>query len=392
MTTPVRLDSVCDITMGQAPPGDTYNGEGSGLPLIAGAGDFSGTRPAPKKWTSEAGKVCRAGDIILGIRASVGEKVLADEEYCLGRGVAGLRARPGLDPRFLWHWLTHVKGELVARGRGATFLQVNRNDIGALEMDLPGLAEQRRVAAVLDQVEELRAKRRRAIALLDDAAQSVFLDMFGDPASPASVHRRIPVADAVSRPLQNGAYFPAEAYTEDGVAMVHMSDAFSGTVGPQGLKRVACAEKDLAKYALTSDDLLVARRSLNYEGSAKPCRVGASDEPLIFESSLIRVTPDPELLTARYLYAYLSHQRVRDAYVFPLVTGATITGISQGNLAKVPVLVPPLADQRGFERRLEHIDRLRDSGRAHLATLDELFTSLRHRAFTGTLWDHEAAA
>src|SRR5690606_32771656 len=134
--------------------------------------------------------------------------------------------------------------------------------LARIRIPLPSLAEQRRIAAVLDRVDTLRAKRREAVTLLDDLAQSIFLDMFGDPVSSSSVHPRTPLGDAVSRPFQNGAYFPSGAYSEDGVAMVHMSDAFSGTVGAQGLKRVVCADKDIAKYSLTSHDLLVARRSL----------------------------------------------------------------------------------------------------------------------------------
>ena len=113
-----RLDSVADITMGQAPAGESYNVDGNGIPLIAGAGDFGEVHPTPKKHTTALGKNCQTGDIILGIRATIGEKVLADRQYCLGRGVAGIRARPGLDGRYLWHWLTHAAPSLATKARG----------------------------------------------------------------------------------------------------------------------------------------------------------------------------------------------------------------------------------------------------------------------------------
>ena len=135
-----RLDEVCEVVMGQAPKGTAYNNAGEGWPLIAGAGDFSGDRPLATKHTSEASKLSQRGDIVLGIRASIGEKVWADGVYCLGRGVAGLRAKPTVDSRFLWHWLTHVEAQLAAKAKGATFKQVNRQDIGELEIRLPSLA------------------------------------------------------------------------------------------------------------------------------------------------------------------------------------------------------------------------------------------------------------
>jgi type I restriction enzyme, S subunit len=178
-----RLDEVCEIIMGQAPAGEAYNTEGHGWPLIAGASDFGETTPAPSKFTREASKLSRPGDIVLGIRATIGEKVVADGEYCLGRGVAGLRPLESLSDRFLWHWLGHAAPQLAAKAKGATFKQVNRQDIGELQILLPPLSEQRRIAAVLDQAEALRSKRRAALAQLDQLTQAIFLDMFGDPIS-----------------------------------------------------------------------------------------------------------------------------------------------------------------------------------------------------------------
>src|SRR6266496_5077576 len=153
MTVIRRLGEVATIIMGQAPPGEAYNSEGTGWPLLSGASDFDGIKPSPKKYTTEASKVSEPGDIILGIRATIGEKVLVDGVYCLGRGVAAIRPSDILDARFLWHWLSYVAPKLAAKGRGATFKQVNRQDIGELPIGLPPIDEQQRVAAVLDAVD-----------------------------------------------------------------------------------------------------------------------------------------------------------------------------------------------------------------------------------------------
>ena len=95
--------------MGQAPNGDAYNFNGDGWALVAGAGDFGELYPNPKKFTTEAARISKHGDIVLGIRATIGEKVIVDGEYCLGGGVAGLGAKHTLDSRYLWHWLTQVR-------------------------------------------------------------------------------------------------------------------------------------------------------------------------------------------------------------------------------------------------------------------------------------------
>jgi type I restriction enzyme S subunit len=176
--------------MGQAPPGKSYNDEGHGLPLIAGAGDFHGDRPAAKKFTTSSSKVCAAGDIVLGIRASIGAKVWSDDTYSLGRGVAGLRPRSNLDGHYLWHWLSSASATLAGKGRGATFLQVNRQDIAEMVMPLPPLVEQRRIAAILDRADDLRARRQRAIQQLEGLTEAIFLDMFGYPRTHSSFESR----------------------------------------------------------------------------------------------------------------------------------------------------------------------------------------------------------
>ena len=106
---------------------------------------------------------------------------------------------------------------------------------------------------------------------------------------------------------------------------------------------------------------------------------------MIFESSLIRVRPDREIVLTIYLFHYLLNDRARAKYVFPLVTRSTISGISQSNLMKVRVMLPPLDLQLRFASVVESIEQQKASQRAHLAELDNLFASLQSRAFRGDL-------
>ena len=175
-----KLNAVCEISMGQAPDGSTYNHSADGLPLVAGAGDFGDYFPSVKKYTSAPGKRSAVGDIILCIRATIGDTNWSDKEYCLGRGVAGLRARDGLlNSRFLWHFISGRRSELEARGTGSTFKQVSRADIAEWLIPTPPVAEQQRIAAILDKADSLRRKRQEAIRLADEFLRAVFIDLFG---------------------------------------------------------------------------------------------------------------------------------------------------------------------------------------------------------------------
>ena len=167
--------------------------------------------------------------------------------------------------------------------------------------------------------------------------------------------------------------------------MVHMSDAFYGTLRRGRLKRVTCDASDIEQYQLLETDLIVARRSLNIEGAAKPCLISASEEPLIFESSFIRLRLDPTMVRATYVFHYLSNGYVRDTYLRPYITQSTISGINQTNLRKVQILVPDLSRQDEFIQVARYIDRSRVRMLASLQQQDLLFSSLQHRAFTGQL-------
>jgi type I restriction enzyme S subunit len=269
---------------------------------------------------------------------------------------------------------------------GVAVPRLNLHHVRDLQIPLPPLAEQKRIAAILDAADALRTKRREALAQLDALLQSSFLTLFGDPVSHTQKLPIQPLESLLARPLQNGAYYPKETYTEvGGVEMVHMSDAFYEIVPRGKLKRVICPKADTEKYALTENDILIARRSLTLEGAAKPCLIPKSNEPLMFESSFIRVTPRPETITPLYLYHYLANDRVKQKSVRPYITQSTISGINQSNLEKVPVIVPPIALQRRFTGIVESVERQKAAQRAHLAELDALFAALQHRAFRGEL-------
>ena len=227
----------------------------------------------------------------------------------------------------------------------------------SFRVPLPPLAEQKRIARILDAADALRAKRREALAQLDTLLQSTFLDMFGDPVTNPLGWEVQPLNELLGEKSTNGAYYPKDAYSSVGTRMVHMANAFYGVVNPNEVKRVDAPPADTEKYGLLPTDILVSRRSLNYEGSAKPCLIPETDEPLIFESSLIRVRPDREKVLTIYLFHYLLNDRARAKYVFPLVTRSTISGISQSNLMKVKVVLPPLDLQLRFAVVVESIER-----------------------------------
>jgi type I restriction enzyme S subunit len=347
--------------------------EGGQYPVIGQGAEFI------EGWTNRADLLLAPNPAVVLYGGHTRRAKFVDTPFVPGPNVKILEPKEALDAKFLFYFLAQLPIE--SRGYADHFPEVRRSSI-----PVPPLAEQRRIAEVLDRAEALRAKRRAALAQLDSLTQSLFLDLFGDPTPQTQRFPIQPLETILQQPLQNGAYYPKESYTEvGGVEMVHMSDAFYEVVPRGKLKRVVCSKSDVEKYALSEFDILIARRSLTIEGAAKPCLIPKSSEPLIFESSFIRVTPHPDKLTALYLYHYLGNERVKQKCVQPYITQSTISGINQSNLERVPVIVPPIALQREFARRVTAVEALKTAQRASLAELDALFATLQHRAFKGEL-------
>lgn len=376
------LASVCEVIMGQAPSGDSYNDSGQGYPLVAGAGDFGPGFPSVKKHTTEASKLSREGDIILGIRASIGAKVISDKEYCLGRGVAGLRPGPKLEGRYLWHWLDDVRDELLSKGRGATFLQVNRNDIRELQIPLPPLAEQKRIAGILDAADALRAKRRESLAQLDSLLQSTFLTLFGDPVSNPMGWEVAAMGDQLN--VIGGFAFKSEDFADEGVPVVRISNLNRDSIDLDDCARIPRAKVGKGeKFRIHPGDTLIAM------SGATTGKLGFVPDDLTDDWFLnqrvgaFRI-PSDSLLHREYLRALLASPFYQQ-HVLNLAGGAAQPNISGKQLESAVIPLPPLPLQRRFAAIVESVERQKARQRAHLAELDALFASLQHRAFRGEL-------
>ena len=154
-----RLGDVAEIVMGQSPSSAYYNMRGDGLPLIQGNADVSNRNTVPRVFTTEITSRARAGDILLSVRAPVGEVSRTTFEACLGRGVCAIR----FSNDFLYHYLVFLEPTWAKHSKGSTFDSVNSNDIKAVEIDFPmDVDEQAAIASMLSDMDaELAALETR---------------------------------------------------------------------------------------------------------------------------------------------------------------------------------------------------------------------------------------
>lgn len=389
------LSEIAKVSSGQSAPQDANAFTEKGRPFIrAGSLKFLSLGKSEaqcEKITDENAKKFKLKlypkDTIVfaksGMSAKIGRVCRLKQSAYIVSHLATVIPNEGVDPSFLMRWFEkNPPSRLIPN---EAYPSIRTSEISMLKISLPPLEEQKQIAAILDKADAICKKRKQAIELTEQFLRSAFLDMFGDPITNPKGWDIVPLQDLLEEKAINGAYYPKEDYSNDGITMVHMADAFNGKVSLEGIKRVRASEVDVNKFGLRSTDILVSRRSLTYKGAAKPCLIPSLEEPLIFESSLIRIRPDQSKVLTSYLFNYLQNDAARSKYVFPLVTRSTISGINQSNLMKVKVILPPLDVQRHFSVVEESTEEQGNLRKSHLLKLDTLFNSLQSRAFRGEL-------
>jgi type I restriction enzyme S subunit len=382
----VRLGEVCEVSMGQAPPGSSYNDEGIGTPLVAGAGDLGTDYPEPTKHTSAPTRLARAGDIILCIRATIGDRSWADRTYCLGRGVAGLRPRGDhLDPRYLWHWLGAVSEVLSREARGSTFKQVGREAVEALKIPLPPLPEQRRIAAILDKADAIRRKRLGSLALLDELLRSTFLEMFGDPVRNERGWEVVRLGD-VAEDLRYGTSTKCQTTPSPGsFPVLRIPNVVGGAISLDDLKYARLPAGQVEPVRLRKGDILFVRTNGN-PGYIGRCAVFNEDLPALFASYLIRARiKGRKGCLPEFLVGMMSLPSYRARFVAETRTTAGNYNLSASGLRSLELIMPPIDLQRRYLSVTETVKGEQDRQSEHLNLATHLFESLSQRAFQAEL-------
>ena len=274
-------------------------------------------------------------------------------------------------------WLMHCLNAPTCRSQirgfatGTTRARISRSNLSKIKIPLPPLAEQQRIAEILDRTEALRAKRRYALAQLDTLTQAIFLDLFGDPGTNANNWPRKSLKDL-------------GRITTGGTPPSAKPGMFGGPipfVTPGDLEN-----DEPVKRSLTNAG---ARESVTVRaGTMLVCCIGATigkmakvRERSAFNQQINAVEWAGEI-DDNYGLAVL---RFFKPTIAAWGASTTLPILKKSTFEKIEVPVPPLPLQREFARRVEAVEKLKTAHRTSLTELDALFASLQHRAFRGEL-------
>lgn len=296
-----------------------------------------------------------------------------------------LRPRPGVSIDYLCRALENydVKPWVTGTTRG----KLTKAGASEIEVPFPSLPEQRRIAAILDKADALRARRREAIAKLDQLLQSVFLDMFGDPVTnpkgwpEGSIEIVAATRDAV-RCGPFGTQLKVDELVSDGVPLWGIENVRTNKFVQAGSKFVTIEKaKQLKAFSTRPGDVLVTRMGT----IGKACVVPENAPEGRISYHLFRVRPDPGRCLPEFLASTISRSGTFMRQLERLAHGAIMAGLNTGLLKDVKFLLPPVELQRQFLDRDQAIEKQLSRHLKALDRHDDQFLSLQALAFSGTL-------
>ncbi|MGH7846927.1 MAG: restriction endonuclease subunit S [Candidatus Binatia bacterium] len=328
-------------------------------------------------------KLVPAGALLLAMYgATVGRLGILGVDATTNQAVCHIIPDPKVaEVRFLFYALCNQVSNLIARGVGGAQPNISQGIIKDLVLALPPLTEQRRIAEVLDRAEALRAKRRAALAQLDSLSQSLFLDLFGDPATNSKGFPKKALNSLVrgDDTINYGVVQPGNDLDE-GVPLVRVGDLIDGKVKHADLKRIAPSiEATYKRSRLRGDEILVS-----CVGSIGVVALADESVKGFNIARAVARIPLAETTSRIFMAAYLKTDFVQRYFTNELRTVSQPT-LNIKQLSETLVVLPPIELQREFARRVLAVEKLKSAQRASLAEMDALVASLQHRAFRGEL-------
>ena len=149
------LSDIAVITMGQSPSGSSYNEDGVGEVFYQGRAEFGFRFPKRRLFTTEPKRMAETGDVLLSVRAPVGDLNVAYESCCIGRGLGAIHSKTG-HSSFVLYTMFALKSQLdVFNGEGTVFGSINRDALNAIPIDVPLVTKIDRFEAVAHPIDEL---------------------------------------------------------------------------------------------------------------------------------------------------------------------------------------------------------------------------------------------
>jgi type I restriction enzyme S subunit len=285
-----------------------------------------------------------------------------------------------VEPRFLFHRLRQRQRIFAADSVGVAQKNLSAKYVREMQIPLPPLPEQRRIAGILDAADALRRRRRRAIETLDTLQGALFAEMFGDPAYNVHGFPVVTIGDL----LDDVRYGTSKkAGTKGRFPILRMGNVTAtGSLDLTALKWIDLDERDIPKHTVRRGDILFNRT--NSSDLVGKTALVTTDETYAFAGYLVRARVSNGV-APEYVAGYLNSPHAKAVLRNMAKNIVGMANINAKEMQRIKILLAPRDRQHRFAKAVNSLSERRTTMTAHLAHLDTLFAALQSRAFAGDL-------
>lgn len=342
-----NLKEIVDVTMGQSPKSQFYNTEGQGIPFLQGNRTFGLKYPTFDTYTTKITKEASMGDVIMSVRAPVGELNISPINICLGRGVCSLRMKNG-NQEFLYYMMKYYRKQLIKKESGTVFGSVNKKDIEGLEVNIPENIEvQKKIARFLSMIDEKIELNNSINNNLEQQALVLFRHYFMDfepyGCCAPSNWSKVSLDDVCTRITDGSHYSPSDV---PGAPYPMYSVKNMETYGFNSTSCKHITAEDFHKMQKNDciprlNDILVAK-----DGSyLKEIFICSEEKDEAILSSIAIFRPNTEVIIPEILLYLLKQPSIRKDVGDNYVSGSALPRIVLKDFKKYTFLLPPMTEQ-----------------------------------------------
>lgn len=327
-----------------------------------------------------------SGEILYGkLRPYLNKATLATRDGVCSTDILVLRTKPNADSTYVLRYILSEKfvKDMSENVSGANLPRISSKFVLDYPIPLPSLPEQRRIAALLDRADSLRQKDRLLLTHYDSLAQSLFLDMFGDPVANEKGWDFVALRSQSNFMCDGpfGSNLKTEHYRPSGTRVIRLANVGVGRFLEKDEVFISTEhhEKNLRKNTCLPGDLVIATLG---EPNLRSCIVPDNIGPSINKADVILFRPNNKQINSQYLNGLINHSSMLNL-ASKLMHGQTRVRISMGQLASLKIPVPPLELQTKFAELIGQIEAQKAVVRQQMAASEGLFSRLLQDCFGG---------
>jgi len=349
-----RLGDIADVVMGQSPESKYYNNTGEGLPFLQGNRTFGYKHPSFDTYCTNGNRFANPDDVLLSVRAPVGDLNITKERVCIGRGLASLCMKNG-NNEYLYYLLKANIDELINRESGTVYGSINRNDIINFEvLVIDSDEKQLKISDILSTLDDKIELNRQTNATLEAIAQAIFKEWFVDFNYPGATGEmveselgpipkgwRVGKLGEVCKLIKGVSYSSDELQPSNKALVTLKSINRGGGFNSSGFKEYNGKYK--SSQCLVEGDLIFAQTDITQNadviGSPAIVENPFEYERLIASLDIVKCIPINEMPSSRTLFYFLKRQEFKD-YCLSQTNGSTVLHLHSSEVPNYSMIIP----------------------------------------------------